>query len=118
MAIVDIGRICVKLKGRDAGKACIITEKIDDNFVMIDGYVRRRRCNIKHLLLVPKTVKIKVKASHDECVKALESIGLKRKEPKYTRKPRSDKNVVQEKVKKPKRKLLKKKAEKPKKAKK
>ena len=33
----EIGRLCVKIAGRDAGNKCVIVDVIDKNFVMIDG---------------------------------------------------------------------------------
>ncbi len=54
MPAIDIGRICVKLSGREAGKKCIIVDIIDKNFVLVTGPkqlngVRRRRVNVNHL---------------------------------------------------------------------
>ena len=45
----ETGRICIKIAGRDAGNICIVIDKIDENYVLIDGNVRRRKCNIAHL---------------------------------------------------------------------
>ena len=41
--MIDVGRVCVKIAGRDAGKKAVVVEKIDSNFVLIDGQTRRRR---------------------------------------------------------------------------
>ncbi len=46
---MNVGRICIKISGREAGKTCVIIEKNDDNFVTIIGEVKKRKCNIKHL---------------------------------------------------------------------
>ena len=73
--MIDIGRICVKIAGRDAGKKCVVIDVIDDNFVMIDGETRRRKCNILHLEPLDKSVDIKKNASHAEVAKAFESLG-------------------------------------------
>src|SRR3989344_5030748 len=54
-----IGKICVKLTGREAGKACVIVNNLDDNFVLIDGNVKRRKCNIDHLEFTNKILPIK-----------------------------------------------------------
>ncbi len=75
--MIDIGRLCVKIAGRDAGRECVIIEKIDDNFVRIDGNTRRRKCNIKHLQLLPKVLKIKNKATHEEVAEAMKNEGIK-----------------------------------------
>tara|TARA_Y100000310_G_scaffold324914_1_gene387529 strand:- start:38610 stop:39170 length:561 start_codon:yes stop_codon:yes gene_type:complete len=46
--IFDVGRVCVKIAGRDAGRKCVIVEN-HGNFVTIDGNVRKKKVNIKHL---------------------------------------------------------------------
>jgi len=43
----EIGRVCVKIAGRDAGKTAIVVDKASGERVLIDGNVRRRKCNIK-----------------------------------------------------------------------
>lgn len=47
--IYDVGRVCVKIAGRDAGKTCVIVEKIDDRFMLVDGQTRRKKVNVAHL---------------------------------------------------------------------
>lgn len=50
MASIEVGRVCVKLAGREAGEKCVIVDLIDENFVEILGSsVKNRRCNINHL---------------------------------------------------------------------
>lgn len=71
--LFTVGRICIKLAGRDAGKYCVIVESIDDNYVIIDGQTRRRKCNVLHLDPTNKTVDIKSKASSEDVKIALES---------------------------------------------
>jgi large subunit ribosomal protein L14e len=75
--VYDIGRVCVKIAGRDAGKHCVIVEVIDDKFVTIDGNTRRRKCNIMHLVPTGKTVDVKKKATTGEVKEALSSLGIK-----------------------------------------
>lgn len=48
MTVYNIGRICVKLAGRDAGKKCVILDKKEDR-VLIDGETRRKYVNPEHL---------------------------------------------------------------------
>jgi large subunit ribosomal protein L14e len=72
----EVGRICVKIAGRDSGQTCVIVEQIDERYVMVDGQTRRRKCNVSHLEPTKKTVTIKAKASHDDVVKALDGIGV------------------------------------------
>src|SRR3989344_4132539 len=73
---VEIGRLCVKLAGRDAGSAGLIVELMDKNFVVVDGNTRRKRVNIDHLELLSQRADIKHGASHEEVIKALEGLGV------------------------------------------
>lgn len=66
-----IGRVCVKLAGRDAGKKCLVVDILDDNFVLIDGETRRRKCNVIHLEPLDEVVDIAKGASHERVCKAL-----------------------------------------------
>lgn len=75
--MTEIGRVYVKIAGRDAGKFCTIVETIDNNFVMVDGQVRRKKCNLMHLEPLEKTIDVKKGASHSDVVKAFEKIGIK-----------------------------------------
>lgn len=80
MSAIEVGRICVKTSGREAGRKCVIVEIIDKNFVLITGPkdvtgVRRRRCNIKHLEPTPEKIEISRGASDEEVKKALEEAG-------------------------------------------
>ncbi len=74
--MIVTGRLCVKTAGRDAGKKCVIIEVIDKNHVLIDGDVRRRKCNIAHLELLETVIEIKKGASHEDVAKEFEKIGL------------------------------------------
>ena len=74
--IMEIGRVCYKIAGRDADNLCVIVDKIDDNFVLIDGSLRRKKCNIKHLEPTDKVLKIKKDASTEEVIKAFKEIGV------------------------------------------
>jgi len=77
MTLIEVGRVCVKVAGRDAGKECVIVDVTDKNFVLIDGNTRRRKCNVDHLELLPQKADIKKGASHEEVMKALQNLGIK-----------------------------------------
>ena len=64
--MIEIGRLCVKTYGRDAGKKCIVVDLIDKNYVLIDGNTRRRKCNIAHLEPLNKVFKIQKGATTKE----------------------------------------------------
>jgi large subunit ribosomal protein L14e len=76
MAGIEVGRICVKLLGREAGKKCVIVDVIDKNFALVTGPktvtgVRRRRTNLDHLKSTPEVVELKKGATDDEVERAL-----------------------------------------------
>lgn len=62
----EIGRICVKIAGRDAGSRCVVVDVIDKNTVLIDGQARRRKCSMKHLEPLDKTISIAKDAPFSE----------------------------------------------------
>ena len=81
MPAIEIGRICVKIAGREAGRKCVIVDIIDENFVLITGPkkltgVKRRRVNIKHIEPTEYTIDISKGASDEEVLKALEEKDL------------------------------------------
>ncbi len=97
--MIEVGRVCIKIAGRDAGKLGVIVEVLDDKFVMIDGEVRRRKVSIKHIEPVNKIVDIKAKASHEEVLKVLD---IKEKKKRTEKKEKSERprKVRKKKVKK------------------
>ena len=78
MPAIEVGRICVKLTGREAGRKCIITDIMDKNFVLITGPkkvtgVKRRRANVNHIEPLQDKIKIKRGASDKEVIEALKA---------------------------------------------
>jgi large subunit ribosomal protein L14e len=74
--VMEIGRVCVKLAGHDAGKRCVIVDVLDSNYVVVSGAgVKRRRCNIAHLEPTDKKLDIPKGASDEEVKRALEAAG-------------------------------------------
>ena len=48
--MLEVGRICLKTAGREAGSYCVVLKKVDKEFVLVTGpravtSVRRRRCS-------------------------------------------------------------------------
>lgn len=98
--MIDIGVVCLKIAGRDAGKTCVVVDKLDDIFVIIDGETRRRKCNIRHIEPTGKKLKIKKGATTAEVRKALASEGITFKEKKDKKtKTKTEKPKPQRKVK-------------------
>ncbi|MEM4717882.1 MAG: 50S ribosomal protein L14e [Desulfurococcaceae archaeon] len=81
MPAIEIGRICVKTAGREAGRKCVVVDIIDENFVVVTGpknltKVKRRKVNVKHLEPLDKVIKIPRGASDEEVYKAIEEAKL------------------------------------------
>lgn len=81
MPAIEVGRICVKIAGREAGRKCVIVDIIDENFVLITGPkqltgIKRRRCNVNHIEVLDKKIDIQKGASDEEVLKSLEKAGL------------------------------------------
>ena len=74
--LFTIGRVCIKLAGRDAGKYCVIVEEMENGNVLIDGQTRRRACNVLHLEPTKETVKLAKGADSAAVAKALEGLDI------------------------------------------
>ncbi len=77
MPSIEVGRICVKLSGREAGRKCVIVDVVDKNFVLITGPknfsgVKRRRTNVKHLEPTIERLDVKKGASDEDVAKIAE----------------------------------------------
>ena len=80
MSAIEVGRICVKLLGREAGRKCVVVDLADKSFVLVTGPkkvtgVRRRRANVNHIEPLQDSVDIKRGASDEEVTEALKSAG-------------------------------------------
>ena len=76
MPAVEIGRMCIKTRGRETGKECIIVDVIDKSFVLITGPknvsgVKRRRANVSHLDPTNIVLDINRGATDEEVEKAV-----------------------------------------------
>ena len=72
---LEVGTLCMKVVGREAGKLCTIVKNIDKTFVTVTGPrlvtdVKRRRCNIQHLEPTEIKLDIKEDASDEEIIEA------------------------------------------------
>jgi len=80
MPAIEVGRICVKLTGREAGKKCVIVDVMDKSYVLVTGPkkltgVKRRRANVNHVEPLQDEVEIKRGASDDDVEDALKNSG-------------------------------------------
>jgi large subunit ribosomal protein L14e len=76
MSAIDVGRVCVKLVGRESGKRCVIVDVMDRNYVLVTGPkgvtgVKRRRVNVNHLRPLDEKIDIPRNASDEDVAAAL-----------------------------------------------
>lgn len=82
--MLEVGTVCMKIGGREAGKYCVVLKKIDKTFVLVTGPktltgVKRRKCNINHLEPLPYKLEIKEDASDEEVIQAFKNSVIAKK---------------------------------------
>jgi len=80
MSALDVGRICVKTFGREAGAKCVIVDVVDKSFVLVTGPkeltgIKRRRANVKHLEATGEALSIQKGSSDAEIISILKESG-------------------------------------------
>ncbi len=55
---MEVGRVCVKLTGREAGRKAVIVEAGKDSLVIEGPHVRKRKVTPRHVLLTNDTAKV------------------------------------------------------------
>ena len=80
MPAIEVGRVCVKVAGREAGRKCVIVDVMDKSFVVITGPktvtgIKRRRANVNHIEPLQDRVEIKRGAADEEVVETLKATG-------------------------------------------
>ena len=74
--VIEIGRVCVKIAGHEAGKKCVIVDVVDRTYVLVAGpEIKRKRCNIAHLEPLPQKLDIAKGASDEDIKQAFEAAG-------------------------------------------
>lgn len=72
---MEIGQVCIKTKGREAGRTVVVLSKAKEGKVLVDGpKVKRKECNVLHLFPLSEQVKVKGEESHEGVVKALKAL--------------------------------------------
>ena len=80
MPAIEVGRVCVKMAGRESGRKCVIVDVMDKSFVLVTGPkkvtgVKRRRVNINHVAPLEDVIQVKRGASDEEVTSMLEAAG-------------------------------------------
>jgi len=91
--MIDIGRVCIKTAGRDAGKKCVVLDVVDNGYVLVDGQTRRKKVNIKHLEPTREVLEIQQGASHEVVADAFSKVGINLQESKPKKKAQRPKEV-------------------------
>jgi len=78
LPVIEVGRICVKIAGREAGRKCVVVDVVDKNFVLVTGPqkvtgLKRRRVNVSHIEPTEKKIKIRRGDSDEEILSAIDS---------------------------------------------
>ena len=89
MASLELGRVCLKIAGREAGGYCVVikpagTSKQEKSFVFVTGPklltgVKRRRVNITHLKATESKLEVAEDASDEAVIAAYDKAGLTNK---------------------------------------
>jgi len=75
---IEVGRVCVKVAGRESGLKCVIVDVMDKSFVVVTGPikvtgVKRRRVNINHVAPTEDVIPIKRAASDEEVTQMIKA---------------------------------------------
>lgn len=86
MAVLEVGRVCLKICGREAGRYATVIKpagksKEEKSFVFVTGPrlltgVKRRRANIDHLKATEYKLEISDNATDEQVIAAYEKAGL------------------------------------------
>ena len=79
--MIEVGSVCMKNTGREAGRYCVVVKKINSSFVFATGPklltgVKRRRANVDHLNATEYKIEIKEDATDEEVIAAMEKLNL------------------------------------------
>ena len=83
--LLEVGRVCIKKNGRDAGSRAVVTKVIDSRFVNIVSSIRNkeRKCNVSHLEFLNELIDPKDKALLNK------TLGITEKQPRQATKAKS-----------------------------
>jgi len=71
-----LGQVCEKLSGKEKGNLCVVVKIEDDNFVLVDGNVKRRKCGINHLKPLNKILNVKEGEKTEKIKELMEKEGF------------------------------------------
>ena len=80
MPSFEIGRVCMKVSGREAGRYCVVLKKENKSFVLVTGPkmltgVKRRKSNIEHLEPTQYIIEVPESGSDEMVVDGFQKAG-------------------------------------------
>ncbi len=71
---LEAGMVCVKTHGREAGKKCVVLDfdKKSGTAIIEGPFVKKRKCNPKHLMPLGRKVSVKKGMKREELAELLE----------------------------------------------
>lgn len=93
--LYEVGRLCMKIAGRDANTTCVIVD-IKDGKALVDGESRRRLVSLRHLEPLGQKITIKAGAPHADVAAAFKKLNMElpeRKPKKAAARPRQTRTV-------------------------
>jgi len=76
VALIEVGRVCIKTKGRLAGKKCVVIG-IEKGFAIVAGErEKKRKCNFTHLFPTSHKIHVSKDSSQEEIIKHLKGVKL------------------------------------------
>lgn len=84
MTSLEVGRVCMKIVGRESGAYCVVLKNVNKSFALVTGPkiltgVKRRNANVLHLEPTQYKIEVSEDASDDQVVTAMEKSGLVKK---------------------------------------
>ena len=77
MTVFEIGRVCIKIRGRHAGKKVAVVLGPEKGFVEIEGAgIKKKRCNMMHLFATRHKIGIAKNSPRAEVEKLLKGVRL------------------------------------------
>ena len=74
---MEIGQVCIKTKGREAGRLVAVLTKASEGKVLIDGpKTKRKKCSVMHLFPINEIIKIREEEAHEGVIKAMKALKL------------------------------------------
>jgi large subunit ribosomal protein L14e len=71
MVFMEVGTVCIKTRGREAGRKVVILSGVRGGKVLVDGpKAKRKEVNVLHLFPLKEKLSVKKDAGHEEVVKA------------------------------------------------